>query len=207
MPVYTRDLTGLTLTKTSVGPGDNNAYLLRCAKTGTQVMIDAANEAPTLLEVVGDGGLEAVVTTHQHWDHHAALAAVVEATGARSYAGAEDAPEIPVVTDLLRDGDTVPVGDCTLEVIHLVGHTPGSVALLYREPGGVPHLFTGDSLFPGGVGNTFGDRANFESLINDVETKIFGRLPDETIFYPGHGKDSTLGTERPSLPEWRSRGW
>jgi glyoxylase-like metal-dependent hydrolase (beta-lactamase superfamily II) len=205
--LYTRELNGLTLTKTSVGPGDNNAYLLRCTATGTQVMIDAANEAPVLLEVIGDGGLAAVVTTHQHGDHHQALAEVISATGARSYAGAEDAAEIPVVTDTLVDGDVVPVGDCSLEVIHLVGHTPGSVALLYREPGGVPHLFTGDSLFPGGVGNTRKNADNFASLINDVETKIFGRLPDETVFYPGHGKDSTLGTERPSLPEWRARGW
>jgi glyoxylase-like metal-dependent hydrolase (beta-lactamase superfamily II) len=99
------------------------------------------------------------------------------------------------------------VGDCRLKVIHLVGHTPGSIALLYRDPGGVPHLFTGDSLFPGGVGNTREDPVAFASLIGDVERKLFDRLPDETWFYPGHGADSTLGTERPALPEWRARGW
>jgi glyoxylase-like metal-dependent hydrolase (beta-lactamase superfamily II) len=92
-------------------------------------------------------------------------------------------------------------------VIHLVGHTPGSIALLYDDPDGTPHLFTGDSLFPGGVGNTFGDGDAFESLINDVKTKVFDRLPDETWFYPGHGNDSTLGDERPHLAEWRKRGW
>ena len=99
------------------------------------------------------------------------------------------------------------VGECTLDVIHLVGHTPGSIALLYDDPDGTPHLFTGDSLFPGGVGNTFGDSDAFASLLDDVETKIFDRLPDETWFYPGHGNDSTLGAERPHLAEWRERGW
>jgi glyoxylase-like metal-dependent hydrolase (beta-lactamase superfamily II) len=148
------------------------------------------------------------VTTHQHWDHHRALAEVVEATGAETLAGAEDVEGLPVPVDRpLRDGDRIQVGRSELEVIHLVGHTPGSVALLYDDPAGTPHLFTGDSLFPGGVGNTFGDEAAFRSLIDDVETKVFDRLPDETWFYPGHGDDSTLGAERPHLKEWRERGW
>jgi glyoxylase-like metal-dependent hydrolase (beta-lactamase superfamily II) len=99
------------------------------------------------------------------------------------------------------------VGDRTLEVIHIVGHTPGSITLAYRDPAGTAHLFTGDSLFPGGVGNTRGDKKNFASLIDDVEHKLFGRFGDDTWFYPGHGKDSTLGAERPHLAEWRSRGW
>ena len=107
----------------------------------------------------------------------------------------------------MKQGDTVPVGDCTLEVIALAGHTPGSIALLYDDPNGHPHLFTGDSLFPGGVGNTFGDEAAFAQLIDEVSTKIFDRLPDETWFYPGHGNDSVLGNERPHLQEWRKRGW
>jgi glyoxylase-like metal-dependent hydrolase (beta-lactamase superfamily II) len=122
-------------------------------------------------------------------------------------AHAADAGELPVVHATVADGDLIHVGDCRLEVIHLVGHTPGSIALLYRDAGGVPHLFTGDSLFPGGVGNTRGDAANFASLIGDVERKLFDRLPDDTWFYPGHGRDSTLGAERPSLPGWHARGW
>jgi glyoxylase-like metal-dependent hydrolase (beta-lactamase superfamily II) len=202
-----RELGDLVITKVSVGPMDNNAYLLRCVSTGEQVLIDAANEPDRLLELVGAGGLSTVVTTHRHGDHWQALAAVVAATGARSVAHVADAPELPVATETVTDGATIPVGGCALEVIHLVGHTPGSIALLYRDPAGIPHLFTGDSLFPGGVGNTFGSKENFTSLIDDVETKLFDRLPDETWFYPGHGKDSTLGTERPSLPEWRARGW
>jgi glyoxylase-like metal-dependent hydrolase (beta-lactamase superfamily II) len=202
------DLTvGLTVVKVSVGPMDNNAYLLRCTDTGDQVLIDAANEPERLLSLIGDGGLTTVITTHRHADHRQALEAVLSATGARGVAHRDDAAALPVPVDTVVDGDTIPVGTCTLEVIHLVGHTPGSIALLYRDPDGRPYLFTGDSLFPGGVGNTFGSKENFESLINDVERKLFDRLPDETVVHPGHGADTTLGTERPALPEWRTRGW
>ncbi len=206
-PPDVRELADLVITKVSVRPMDNNAYLLRCKSTGEQLLVDAANEPDRLLEVIGSAGLSTVVTTHRHQDHWFGLEDVVSETGARSIAHAADAGELPVVHATLADGDTVPVGNCSLEVIHLVGHTPGSIALLYRDPGGVPHLFTGDSLFPGGVGATRGNAANFTSLIDDVEHKLFDRLPDETWFYPGHGNDSTLGAERPSIPEWRSRGW
>jgi glyoxylase-like metal-dependent hydrolase (beta-lactamase superfamily II) len=206
-PAAVRELGDLTITKVSVGPMDNNAYLLRCRHTGEQLLIDAANDSDRLLDVIGTGGLATVVTTHQHGDHWQALPDVVSVTGARSLAHPADAPPIPVVTGTVSDGDTIPVGRCALQVIHLVGHTPGSIALLYEDPSGHPHLFTGDSLFPGGVGNTFGNPENFRSLLHDVETKLFDRLPDETWFYPGHGNDSTLGKERPAIPEWRARGW
>jgi glyoxylase-like metal-dependent hydrolase (beta-lactamase superfamily II) len=211
-----RELTHLTITKLAVDElMSNNAYLLRCHETGDQVLVDAAAEPDLLLPLVGDAGLTAVVTTHQHWDHHRALADVVAATGAEVVAGKPDADAITEqtgveVTRRVGQGDTVDVGRCTLEVIALAGHTPGSIALLYDDsgsPDGHPHLFTGDSLFPGGVGNTFGDEAAFVQLIDEVETKVFQRLPDETWFYPGHGSDSTIGAERPQLGEWRSRGW
>ena len=207
-PPDVRELAGLTITKMSVGEMDNNTYLLRCQHTDEQLLVDAAADAPRILELVGRSGLAAIVTTHRHWDHVGALAEVREATGARTYAGADDVEGIPVPTDVpLSDGDTLKVGHHTLEVVHLVGHTPGSVALLYDDPTGSPHLWTGDSLFPGGVGNTFGSDENFRSLVRDVRTKLFDRLPDETWFYPGHGKDSTLGAERPHLDEWEARGW
>ena len=208
-----RELDALTITKLAVDEKmSNNCYLLRCKHTGDQVLVDAAAEPERLLPLVGDAGLTTVITTHQHWDHHRALADVVGATGAEVVAGAPDAPAITEqtgvpVTRELRQGDTVAVGDCTLEVIAIAGHTPGSVALLYDDPAGHPHLFTGDSLFPGGVGNTFGDEAAFVQLIDEVETKVFQRLPDATWFYPGHGNDSTIGAERPHLAEWRARGW
>jgi len=208
-----RELGALTITKLAVDREmSNNCYLLTCRRTGDQVLVDAASEPERLLPLIGDAGLTAVVTTHQHWDHHRALAEVVTATSAEVLAGAPDAAAITEQTGVpvgrqLRQGDRVSVGDCTLEVIALAGHTPGSIALLYDDPAGHPHLFTGDSLFPGGVGNTFGDEAAFVQLIDEVETKVFQRLPDETWFYPGHGNDSTLGAERPHLDEWRERGW
>ena len=210
-----RELTHLTITKVAVDEQmSNNAYLLRCHETGDQVLIDAVAEPPRLLALVGDSGLSAVVTTHQHWDHHRALADVVAATDAEVFAGAPDADAITEQTGVavarrVAQGDRIAVGRCSLEVIALAGHTPGSIALLYDDtaPDGHPHLFTGDSLFPGGVGNTFGDEAAFAQLIDEVETKVFQRLPDETWFYPGHGDDSTIGAERPSLGDWRSRGW
>ena len=208
-----RELSKLIITKVAVDPTmSNNCYVLRCRATDEQVLIDAADDAATLLRVLGDAGASKVITTHQHWDHHRALREVTEATGAVVVAGEPDAAAITeqtgvAVDDRVVDRDVVEFGDVRLEVIHVVGHTPGSIALLYDDPDGTPHLFTGDSLFPGGVGNTFGDGDAFESLIADVSTKIFERLPDETWFYPGHGNDSTLGAERPHLAEWRKRGW
>jgi glyoxylase-like metal-dependent hydrolase (beta-lactamase superfamily II) len=208
-----RSLSALTITKVAVDPKmSNNCYLLRCHGTGDQVLIDAAAAPETLLPLVGDAGLTTVVTTHQHWDHHRALSDVVSATGAATVAGDPDADAITEQTGVsvamrVEDGDTVAVGNCSLEVIRLTGHTPGSIALLYDDPDGHPHLFTGDSLFPGGVGNTFGDSDAFRQLIEDVSTKLFDRLPDDTWFYPGHGDDSTVGAERPHLDEWRERGW
>ena len=203
----TRELPDLIITKVAVGPMDNNAYLLRCRQTDEQLLIDAAAEPATLQRIIGDGGLARVVTTHRHRDHWQALPDVVAATGAETVAGAEDADELPVpVLSRVGDGDTVGVGRCELQVLRLVGHTPGSIALLFDDPEGTPHLFTGDSLFPGGPGRTTSPD-DFSSLMDDLEAKVFGRLPDETWFYPGHGNDSTLGAERPSLQEWRTRGW
>ena len=205
-----RELPDAVIRKVSVSDMDNNCYLITCRATGEQVLIDAADDAPRLLSLVAEGGegLARTVTTHRHWDHHRALADVAAATGAPVAAGREDAAELPVpVDEPLDHGDTVAVGDLRLDVVHLRGHTPGSVALVLTSSDGSVHAFTGDSLFPGGVGNTFGDAEAFESLITDVEERLFAAYPDETWVYPGHGKDTTLGAERPSLPEWRSRGW
>lgn len=205
-PAQTRELPALIISKVAVGPYNNNCYLLRCRRTDDQLLIDAADEPEVLTALIGSDGLATVVTTHRHGDHWQALPAVVVATGAKTVAHPLDAPELPVDTDVLVDhGATVAVGDVTLEVIHLRGHTPGSIALLYDDPEGTPHLFTADSLFPGGIGKTTAD--TFPQLFADVNERIFERLPDETWIYPGHGNDSTLGAERPHLAEWRSRGW
>ncbi len=210
-PAARRELNALTITKISVGPMDNNAYLLTCRQTGDALLIDAANDSERLADLLGYDDerprLRTIVTTHQHGDHWQALCSIAGQTGAHTVAHPADAAELPVPPDwTVEHGETVQVGASTLEVIHLRGHTPGSIALLYRDPAGHPHLFTGDSLFPGGVGRTT-SKENFASLINDVESRVFDVLPDDTWFYPGHGDDSTLGVERPKLGEWRERGW
>ncbi len=207
-PADTRELPGLTITKLAVSEMANNAYLLTSTTTGEALLVDAAAEAPALLALIGDAGVRTVVTTHGHWDHHRALPEVVSATGAETVAHPADAADLPVpVRRPVEHGDTVTVGDQTLEVVHLRGHTPGSIALVWRGPEGAgTHVFTGDSLFPGGVGNTQKDPERFANLIDDVETRLFGTLPDDTWVYPGHGKDTTIGAERPHLGEWRARG-
>jgi glyoxylase-like metal-dependent hydrolase (beta-lactamase superfamily II) len=196
-PADSRELGGgLTVTKLAVGEMNNNAYLLTDG-SGTG----------RLIELVGDIPLAKIVTTHQHADHWQGLAAVRAATNAVTVAHPADAPGIPVPTDeLVSDGGVIAFGDATLSVIHLVGHTPGSIALVIDPDGPAPQLFTGDCLFPGGPGRTTTPET-FNSLMGGLETKIFGQLPDATWVYPGHGADTTLGTERPHLEEWRERGW
>ena len=205
-----RDTGPLVVSKVSVGPMDNNAYLLVCAATHEALLVDAANEPARIADLVGAGDerpeLRHLVTTHRHKDHWEALGAVAGMFQTRQIAHPLDAPELPIPMDeLVSDGDRVEFGEISLEVIHLRGHTPGSIALLYRGADR-PHLFTGDSLFPGGVGRT-GSPEDFTQLMDDVEGRVFDRLPDDTWFYPGHGDDSTLGEQRPHLAEWRARGW
>lgn len=206
-PAAVRELPALSISKLAVGSWENNAYLLRCRTSDAALLIDAAAEPERLQALVGTGGLDAVVTTHRHADHWQALADIAAATGATRYAHPADASEIPGTTDeLVADGDVIHFGAITLTVIHLVGHTPGSIALRYDDPDGPSHVFTGDSLFPGGVGRTE-TPADFDSLYKDVVARLFDALPDETWIYPGHGDDTTLGAERPQLSEWRARGW
>ncbi|MDA0566093.1 MBL fold metallo-hydrolase [Streptomonospora sp. S1-112] len=206
-PADVRELPDLRISKLAVGPMDNNAYLLRCRRTGEGVLIDAAAEADRILELIGDQGLARVVTTHRHPDHWGALAEVVGTTGARTVAHPADSDDLPVsVDEPVEHGSHVAVGECRLEVVHLRGHTPGSIALRYDDPAGHTHLFTGDSLFPGGVGKTRSPE-DFASLIGDVEARVFAAMGDDTWVYPGHGADTTLGAERPHLGEWRARGW
>lgn len=206
-PADVHELGDLIISKLAVGPYDNNSYLLRCRSTGDQILIDAAADPDRLLDLIGPDGLSLIITTHRHPDHWQALSTIAERTGAPTAAHVDDAPGIPVRADiLLNDDDRLEVGDCALDVIHLVGHTPGSIALLYDDPDGAPHLFTGDCLFPGGVGKTHTPE-DFDSLLTGVVARVFNQLPDETWVYPGHGADTTIGAERPSLAEWKERGW
>ena len=207
-PVAVRELPGLRITKVAVGPYDNNAYLLRCTATGDTMLIDAAAEPDRLLAARGDGLLVSVVTTHQHPDHWQGLEAVVGVTGPAVIAHPLDAPGLPIpMTETVEDGDVLAIGNAHVRVIHLSGHTPGSIAIVYDADAAAPHIFTGDSLFPGGPGNTHKNVADFTSLMDDLEAKVFGVFPDATWVYPGHGADTTLGVERPHLAEWRARGW
>lgn len=207
-------LPGAVVRKASVSAMANNAYLVTDLATGASLLVDAADDAPRMLslltEAVPDGGsgtLAQVVTTHAHWDHHRALAAVVAATGAGTAAGRLDAGQLPVQPDdLLDHGDAVRVGALELEVVHLRGHTPGSVALVLRTGDGATHLFSGDSLFQGGPGRTTSPQ-DFDTLMADLQARIFDRLPDDTRVLPGHGADTTLGAERASIPGWLARRW
>lgn len=206
-----RVLPGASIIKASVGPMDNNAYLITCNATGQTLLIDAANDAEVLTALVAEHApnVTLIVTSHQHFDHWQALEALAAATGAPTAAHEVDADPLPIAPDrLLAGGDTISVGELVFDVIHLRGHTPGSVALaLGGEPaGGVTQIFSGDCLFPGGVGKTWEEGA-FEQLLGDVTTKLFDVYGDDSVIYPGHGDDTTLGAERPQLAEWRERGW
>jgi glyoxylase-like metal-dependent hydrolase (beta-lactamase superfamily II) len=210
------ELTDVTIRSISVSEMGNNVYVITSKNSGAQVLVDAADDAPAILELLAsaqddttaDTSVALLVTTHSHWDHVRALSALKAATEAPIAAGADDIADIAVPTDVpLNHGDVKSFDGFDLEVIHLRGHTPGSVALLYRDASGPAHLFTGDSLFPGGVGNTGGDASRFASLYADVVVRVFDRLPDDTLVHPGHGDGTTLGAERGSLAEWKQRGW
>lgn len=216
MDSFLYDLPALTIRRISVSEMDNNVYLLTAKASGEQVLIDAADDFPGIQQLLQDGAADATVparlavvaTTHQHWDHVRALKELVAATGASTVAGADDAGALPVAVDRpLAHGDTVAVDGFSLAAVHLRGHTPGSIAFVYEDPEGPAHIFSGDSLFPGGVGNTQKDPERFSQLINDVSERLFGAYPDTAVVHPGHGKPTTLGAERPHLEEWRARGW
>lgn len=216
MDTLIHSLRDITIRRISVSEMDNNVYLLTAKESGAQLLIDAADDLPAILELLSDAGadtaaapkLTLIATTHQHWDHVRALPELVKTTGAMTAAGTDDAPDLPVPVDVLLDhGDVGNFDGFDVTAVHLRGHTPGSVALVYEDPAGPAHIFSGDSLFPGGVGNTQKDPERFKQLITDVTERLFAVYPDDTVVHPGHGKPTTLGAERPHLEEWRSRGW
>jgi glyoxylase-like metal-dependent hydrolase (beta-lactamase superfamily II) len=209
-------LRDVTIRSISVSEMNNNVYLLTSKSTGEQLLIDAADDLPAIQQLLQDSAADTsgplklvrIATTHQHWDHVRALAELVEVTGATTSAGADDADALPVPVDVrLGNGDVERFGDFDIRAIHLRGHTPGSIAFVYQDPDGPAHIFSGDSLFPGGVGNTQNDPARFTSLLNDVSERLFDAYRDETLVHPGHGLPTTLGAARPHLEEWRARGW
>jgi glyoxylase-like metal-dependent hydrolase (beta-lactamase superfamily II) len=186
-----------------VGPVDNNVYVLRCRETGDAVLIDAANEHEKLLELCERLNVGRVLETHGHWDHIQAVPQVRDA-GYRVGITAQDASMLPSYDDVLQDESVIPVGRLRLHTVHTPGHTPGSMCFRLE---GSPILFSGDTLFPGGPGNTSFPGGDFTTIIQSIEDRIFSPLPADTIVLPGHGARTTIGTETPHLQEWIDRGW
>ena len=195
--------TGIEVHKVVVGPVDNNVFVIRCTSTGDGVLIDAANEHERLLELCRRLGVRTVLETHGHWDHIQAIPAVRDA-GYEVGVTAEDAAMLPSYDYLLDDDTVVEVGRLRLRTLHTPGHTPGSMSFHVE---GTPLLFTGDTLFPGGPGATGYEGGDFTTIIRSIEDRIFSRFDGSTVVLPGHGLDTTIGTESPHLDEWVARGW
>ena len=190
----------LVVRKREVGDMENNSYVLECPETHDALLIDACREPDTLIDLADGTNVVAIVQTHGHWDHVQALPDLVGRLGVPVWAHPGDTYPVPVDREL-QDGDELSFGNRRAKVLHTPGHTPGGICLL---AGG--HLISGDTLFPGGPGNTRGDKDLFAEIIRSLETKLF-TLPDDTVVYPGHGLDTTIGKERPHLEEWKDRGW
>lgn len=188
--------------KLVVGPFENNVFVVRSKGTGEAVIIDAANEHALLLEVARATGVRRVLTTHGHWDHVQAVTQMRDA-GIDVGIAPDDAAMLPSYDFVIPDEDVIEVGDLRLRTIHTPGHTPGSTCFLLD---GHPVLFSGDTLFPGGPGNTSFEGGDFDTIIRSIDRRLF-TLPAGTLVLPGHGLDTTVGAERPHLQEWVDRGW
>jgi glyoxylase-like metal-dependent hydrolase (beta-lactamase superfamily II) len=186
-----------------VGPMDNNVFVLRCKQTGEAVLLDAANEHEKLLDLCRRLNVRRVLETHGHWDHIQAVPAVRDA-GYDVGVTAADASMLPSYDFVLEDESVIEVGRLRLHTMATPGHTPGSMSFRVE---GSPVFFSGDTLFPGGPGATQFPGGDFPTIIRSLEGRIFAALPDDTIVMPGHGADTTIGTERPHLQEWADRGW
>jgi glyoxylase-like metal-dependent hydrolase (beta-lactamase superfamily II) len=186
-----------------VGPVDNNVHVVRCRQTGDAVLVDAANEHELLLELCRDLGVRQVIETHGHWDHIQAVPAIRDA-GYEVAVTQADADMLPSYDLLIEDDAVIEVGRLRLRTIATPGHTPGSICFAVE---GTPLLFSGDTLFPGGPGATKFPGGDFPTIIRSIDERIFSRFDDATVVLPGHGADTTVGTERPHLQEWVDRGW
>jgi glyoxylase-like metal-dependent hydrolase (beta-lactamase superfamily II) len=182
---------------------DNNVYVIRSKRTGDAMLIDAANEHEALLEICTNLGVNQVVETHGHWDHIQAVPAVRDA-GISVAVTEADAAMLPSYDLILTDEEQLTVGDLRIRTLATPGHTPGSICFAVE---GTPLLFTGDTLFPGGPGNTGFEGGDFASIITSIDRRIFGAFGPETIVLPGHGTATTVGNEAPHLQEWVDRGW
>jgi glyoxylase-like metal-dependent hydrolase (beta-lactamase superfamily II) len=194
--------TAARIEKLVVGPFENNVFVLRCKATGEAVLLDAANEHDLLLEVSKATGVRRVLTTHGHWDHIQAVEAMRDA-GIDVGIAPDDASMLPAYDFTIPDDETIAVGDLRLHTIHTPGHTAGSTCFRLE---GHPVVFSGDTLFPGGPGNTSVPGGDFEKIIESIDRRLLP-LPGDLLVLPGHGLDTTIGDERPHLDEWIDRGW
>ncbi len=194
--------TDVEVHKVVVGPYDNNVFVIRCRHTGEAVLLDAADEHELLLDLCRTLGVRKVLETHGHWDHIQAVPAVRDA-GFEVYVTEADAAMLPSYDQILVDDDMIQVGRLRLHTITTPGHTPGSICFKLEDK---PLLFTGDTLFPGGPGATKFEYSSFSDIITNIDTRLFTHDAD-TIVLPGHGDDTTIGAERPSLQTWIDRGW
>lgn len=194
--------TDVRVDKLVVGPFENNAFVVRCTRTGDAVLIDAANEHDALLDVCRATGVRRVLTTHGHWDHIQAVEAMRDA-GIDVGIAAQDAEMLPAYDFVIPDDEVYEVGDLRLRAVHNPGHTAGSTSFVLE---GHPIVFTGDTLFPGGPGNTSTPGGSFDQILESIDRRLF-TLPADMLVMPGHGLDTTVGAERPHLDEWAERGW
>jgi glyoxylase-like metal-dependent hydrolase (beta-lactamase superfamily II) len=190
----------LVVRKIRVGTMENNVYVLECPETHDALLVDGCFDPDTILNGLAGANIVAIVQTHGHMDHVQALSGLKERLAVPVYAHAGEDYPVPVEVEL-SDGQEIRFGNRSVKVLHTPGHTPGGICL--HAPG---HLVSGDTLFPGGPGNTWGDADAFAQIISSIEKKLFV-LPDATAVYPGHGEDTTIGRERPHLQEWKERGW
>ncbi len=200
LPHY--ETSDVRIEKIVVGPFENNVFVVRSKGTGDAVIVDAANEHELLLEVSRATGVRRVLTTHGHFDHIQAVTQMRDA-GIDVGIAAEDAQMLPSYDFVIPDDDVIEVGDLRLHTIHTPGHTPGSTCFLLE---GHPIVFSGDTLFPGGPGNTSFENASFDTIIQSIDRRLF-TLPGDTLVLPGHGLDTTIASESPHLDEWIARGW
>lgn len=214
MDIVTREFSGFTIRSISVSEMQNNVYLVTADGAESHVLVDAADDFPAIQSLIaeaGGGTVDAILTTHRHWDHVRALKEASEVLTDRTIAGVDDAEAIAeesgaAVAETVAHDDVLVVGGLSFACIALRGHTPGSIAFVLTDEDGHDVILSGDSLFPGGPGKTWSDE-DFDSLMDDLEERVFARFDDDTLVLPGHGDGTTIGAERPSLPEWRARRW
>jgi hydroxyacylglutathione hydrolase len=189
----------IRIEKLQLGPYGTNAYIMVCQKTGDSLVVDAPAEAATLIKRLQDTSPRYILLTHDHMDHIGALSELRSGLNVPLGAHALDSSKLaPPPEIMLKDGDTIKLGNLTLEILHTPGHTPGSLCFRTGR-----YLISGDTLFPGGPGKSWSPAA-LKQMIDSITTKLFA-LPDDTQVYPGHGENTVLKKEKEEYAVFASR--